>query len=162
MPCLSIRLRLQRHCVIIYQKSAVQTVAHIKGIHIVLKGILILLGFQVAGEFLAALFELPFPGAVIGMGLLFLFLLLRGGSPLILTTTSSALFPYIPLFLMPACVGAISYAGLLKDEWVAIAVSLTLSSALGFLAIPILMRCSSALFQSSNTADVAPQDKSND
>jgi len=116
------------------------------GRHKLLKGVLILLSFQLAGEFISSLLALPFPGAVIGMALLFLFLLIKGSTPLPLSTTSSALFPYIPLFLMPACVGAMSYWALLKDEWIALSIALTVSIVIAFFLIPVFMRGSLLLF----------------
>lgn len=105
-----------------------------------LKGLLVLIGFQLAGEFIAAQFLLPFPGAVIGMGLLFLYLLTKGGTPEPLLTTSTALFPYIPLFLMPACVGAMGYWSLLQEEWLALIVSLTISTILTIALVPYILQ----------------------
>lgn len=105
-----------------------------------LKGLLILIGFQLGGEFVSSLFSLPFPGAVIGMGLLFIYLILRGATPEPLVTTSAALFPYIPLFLMPACVGAMGYWGLLKEEWQALLAALTLSTVAVIIFTPFVLQ----------------------
>ncbi|OUS25820.1 hypothetical protein A9Q99_20405 [Gammaproteobacteria bacterium 45_16_T64] len=105
-----------------------------------LKGLLILIGFQLAGDFISSYFQLPFPGSVIGMGLLFVFLCIFGKTPKPLKATSSAIFPYIPLFLMPACVGAMSYWGLLKDEWVALILALTVSTIVAIITIPHILR----------------------
>jgi len=105
-----------------------------------LKGLLILIGFQLAGEFISAQFGLPFPGAVIGMGILFLYLLIKGNTPKPLSTTSTALFPYIPLFLMPACVGAMGYWSLLQEEWLALIVALTVSTITTIALTPYIMK----------------------
>ena len=105
-----------------------------------LKGLLVLIGFQLAGEFISAQFNLPFPGAVIGMGLLFLYLLVKGGTPKPLSTTSTALFPYIPLFLMPACVGAMGYWSLLQEEWLALIIALTASTITTIALTPYIMQ----------------------
>jgi len=105
-----------------------------------LKGLLILIGFQLVGEFISAQFHLPFPGSVIGMGLLFLFLLIKGNTPKPLLTTSTALFPYIPLFLMPACVGAMGYWSLLQEEWLALIVALTVSTITTIALTPYIMQ----------------------
>ncbi len=105
-----------------------------------LKGLLILIGFQLAGEFISAQFQLPFPGAVIGMGLLFVYLVIKGRTPIPLSTTSTALFPYIPLFLMPACVGAMGYWPLLQEEWLALIVALTVSTITTIVITPYIMQ----------------------
>lgn len=115
-----------------------------------LKGLLILIGFQLAGEFAVTLLGLPFPGSVVGMGLLFIFLLLNRRTPEPLLTTSTALFPYIPLFLMPACVGAMGYWALIQEQWIALTVALTLSTVAVIIAIPSIMRGTTALFRFSN------------
>ena len=125
-----------------------------------LKGLLVLIGFQLAGEFISAQFNLPFPGAVIGMGLLFLYLLVKGGTPEPLSTTSTALFPYIPLFLMPACVGAMGYWSLLQEEWLALIIALTVSTITTIALTPYIMQFFMSL--SSNADDVADKEPSND
>ena len=116
-----------------------------------LKGLLVLIGFQLAGDFISAQFHLPFPGAVIGMGLLFLYLLIKGGTPKPLLTTSTALFPYIPLFLMPACVGAMGYWSLLQEEWLALIIALTVSTITTIALTPYIMQFFMSL--SPNTRD---------
>lgn len=105
-----------------------------------LKGLLILIGFQLTGEFISAQFRLPFPGSVIGMGLLFLYLLIKGNTPQPLSTTSTALFPYIPLFLIPACVGAMGYWALLQDEWLALLIALSVSTITTIALTPLIMQ----------------------
>jgi holin-like protein len=105
-----------------------------------LKGLLILIGFQLTGEFISAQFLLPFPGSVIGMGLLFLYLLIKGNTPQPLSTTSTALFPYIPLFLMPACVGAMGYWSFLQEEWFALLIALSVSTITTIALTPLIMQ----------------------
>ena len=122
-----------------------------------LKGLLVLIGFQLAGEFISAQFHLPFPGAVVGMGLLFLYLVIKGRTPKPLSTTSVALFPYIPLFLMPACVGAMGYWSLLQEEWLALLIALTVSTVTTIAFTPFIMRF--FMSPSSNTSGQANRSK---
>ncbi len=117
---------------------------------VLLKGLLVLIGFQLAGEFISAQFHLPFPGAVIGMGLLFLYLMIKGSTPKTLSTTSTALFPYIPLFLMPACVGAMGYWSLLQEEWLALLIALTVSTITTIALTPYIMRFFMSLSSSAS------------
>ena len=125
-----------------------------------LKGLLVLIGFQLAGEFISAQFNLPFPGAVIGMGLLFLYLLVKGGTPKPLSTTSTALFPYIPLFLMPACVGAMGYWSLLQEEWLALIIALTASTITTIALTPYIMQFFMSFLSSAD--DMENRGRSND
>ncbi|MBV1919751.1 MAG: CidA/LrgA family protein [Pseudomonadales bacterium] len=124
-----------------------------------LKGLLILIGFQLTGEFISAQFQLPFPGSVIGMGLLFLYLLLKGNTPQPLSTTSTALFPYIPLFLMPACVGAMGYWSLLQEEWLALLIALSVSTITTIALTPFIIRFFMSL--ASNSGKQSSGDNSN-
>ena len=127
-----------------------------------LKGLLILIGFQLAGEFIITLLELPFPGSVVGMGLLFIFLLLYRSTPEPLLTTSNALFPYIPLFLMPACVGAMGYWALIEEQWFALFVALTLSTVCAIVITPTIMRTTTILFRFNGAKTRSSKRNAND
>ncbi|MDE2265782.1 MAG: CidA/LrgA family protein [Alphaproteobacteria bacterium] len=79
---------------------------------------------QLAGTALQILFALPVPGAVIGMLLLFVALLVRRNIPAGLQLTSLTLLRYLPLLFVPAGVGVMQQFGLLKREWLPISASL--------------------------------------
>ena len=70
-----------------------------------LRGLTWLVLFQLFGTALNVLLLPMLPGPIIGMLLLFVFLLLRGevGEPL--TVAASGLLRYLPLLLVPAAVG---------------------------------------------------------
>jgi holin-like protein len=79
---------------------------------------------QLAGTAVQILFALPIPGAVIGMLLLFIGLLVRRKIPDDLQLTSLTLLRYLPLLFVPAGVGVMQQFGLLKREWLPITASL--------------------------------------
>jgi len=96
-----------------------------------LKGIIILLAFFLGGEFIAQLFAWPIPGSVIGMLLLFVFLLLRGSLPKSLKHSSDSLLPFLPLFIVPASVGIVNHLYLLQQDGWLLAVAMVVSLVLG-------------------------------
>jgi len=104
-----------------------------------LKGFLMLIGFQLAGEAISIAGQLPVPGPVIGMILLFLTLLISG-IPDHLAKTSASLLPYLPLFLIPASVGVMKFTRLLENEFWAILLALVISLTLSFLLTPLIMK----------------------
>ncbi|WP_339525848.1 CidA/LrgA family protein [Pseudomonas sp. EA_35y_Pfl2_R111] len=92
-----------------------------------LRGLSWLVLCQLLGTALNVLLIPILPGPIIGMLLLFGFLLLRGevGEPLHLASTS--LLKYLPLLLVPPAVGVMAYAtDIFADFW-AIAGALLLS-----------------------------------
>ena len=107
--------------------------------HSMLKGFLMLIGFQLAGEAISIAGQIPVPGPVIGMILLFLTLLISG-IPVHLAKTSASLLPYLPLFLIPASVGVMKFTSLLENEFWAILLALVISLTLSFLLTPLIMK----------------------
>lgn len=95
-----------------------------------LHGILTLLLFQFVGECISKLFELKIPGAIIGMVLLLLFLIIRKGSFHALDTSVFWLLRYLPLFIIPAAAGIITQFETISNELFAILASLFFGTAL--------------------------------
>lgn len=100
----------------------------------------LLLLFQLAGEVIVQLFALPVPGPVIGMTLLFLTLVVRGGASEDLRHTANGLLQHLSLLFVPAGAGVMVHFGRLGNEWVAIAVALIASTAIT-LAVTGLVLC---------------------
>lgn len=96
-----------------------------------LYGLIVFLLYLLAGDFVAHLFSLPVPGSVLGMMLLFITLLVRGGVTPELKNSSNGLLPYLPLFIVPASVGIVNFAGLLEQEGVALMSAILISLAVG-------------------------------
>ena len=105
-----------------------------------LGAITLLLVYQLAGEVLVQLTGLPVPGPVVGMLLLFLTLMARGGAPEGLRETSQQILSHLSLLFVPAGVGVMLHFGRLGAEWLAIAVALVASTVLTIAATAIVMR----------------------
>lgn len=91
----------------------------------------VLLICQLAGEAIARLLSLPVPGPVIGMILLFLGLLWRGGVPEAVQETAGGLLRHLSLLFVPAGVGVMVHVGRLEAEALPIAVALFGSTLFG-------------------------------
>lgn len=100
----------------------------------------ILLVYQLVGEILVRTIELPVPGPVLGMLLLFATLLLRGSAPPALTTTAQGLLRHLALLFVPAGVGVIVHLGRVQAEWLPIALILAGGLVLTLLTTALTMR----------------------
>lgn len=105
-----------------------------------LQGLIILIALQLIGECISHYAELPIPGAIIGMLLLLIYLMIAGSVSESLSSTSQKLFPYLPLLLIPASVGVIQYGGLLEKEGFAILMALVISLIISFTATPFIFK----------------------
>ena len=92
-----------------------------------IRGLIILLGFQGAGEVVSRLFALPVPGPVIGLVLLLCFLIRRGKVDAPIDTVASALVRNLGVLFVPAAVGVVMFLPQLKANFWAIGVALTVS-----------------------------------
>jgi holin-like protein len=102
-----------------------------------IESLVVLLFCQLLGEALVHALALPLPGPVAGMMLLFLALLWRGrkvpGQPQVpdaLADTSDALLRNLSLLFIPAAVGIVQHVGILRENGLAIAVAIVVSTAL--------------------------------
>ncbi|AYO85621.1 CidA/LrgA family protein [Methylobacterium brachiatum] len=107
---------------------------------------------QLLGEILARGAGVPVPGPVIGMGLMFGFLLLRDsrlGLPRILPkpltdgtleTTARGLLMNLSLMFVPAGVGVIGRLDLLRAQGLKLAIVLVVSTALSLLVTVLVFR----------------------
>lgn len=98
----------------------------------VLRGIAILLLLQLVGEAIVQLAGLPFPGPVVGMGVLFGALIVRGETPSSLRSASRGLLRHFPLLFVPAGVGVLLHLDRLAAQWFPIAAALVVSLVLTF------------------------------
>jgi holin-like protein len=99
--------------------------------------ILILIGCQLLGELIREALSLPIPGPVVGMFLLAAILVVRGQSAGGASTKSSldktagTLISHMGLLFVPAGVGIIAEAHLLRQEWLPILAAVVGSTILG-------------------------------
>lgn len=94
-----------------------------------LRGLAILLSFQLVGEVLAHLLALPVPGPVVGMVLLLLALELRLPAGDDLRSTSGGLLANLSLLYVPAGVGIVQHLPRLAAEWRALVAALLVSTS---------------------------------
>lgn len=99
-------------------------------------GLTWLVAFQLLGELVVRVADLPVPGPVVGMLLLFCFLRLRryddAGS---IVRAGSALLRHLQLFFVPAGVGVVVYLGLIGREALPIGVAMLVSWLLGLAVV---------------------------
>jgi holin-like protein len=105
----------------------------------ILKFITLLLLCQLAGEVFVLWSGLPVPGPVVGMALLFAGLTLRGGIPAGLGRVVDGLLSHLSLLFVPAGVGLMRHLSMLRDEWLAISLSLVLSAVLTIAVTGLVM-----------------------
>ena len=89
-----------------------------------------LVSCQFAGEVIARGARIPLPGPVIGLVLLLVILVVRGGPDQPLRDTSNGLLRYLSLLFVPAGVGIVTQLDALARDWVAIAAAILVSTAL--------------------------------
>jgi len=108
-----------------------------------IRGFLILLAFQLVGEVAARGLALPAPGPVIGLALLIAALALYGRlRPLDEQTLAESelgratrgLLTILPLLFVPAGVGVVQYLGLLREQGLALAAALAVSTIVTLIA----------------------------
>lgn len=96
--------------------------------------------FQLIGEIIVQLFELPIPGPVIGMVILFLTLIYRGSLPENLKITAHGLLKQLGLLFVPAGSGIIAYTALIEKEWLPIMITLVVSTVLTIGVTALIMQ----------------------
>jgi len=83
---------------------------------------------QLAGEVVVRALGVTFPGPVLGMGLLFAGLLVRGQSGAALDGVADGILRHLSLLFVPAAVGVMQQAGLIAQNWLAISAALVVST----------------------------------
>lgn len=90
----------------------------------------LLLVYQTFGEVIVQLAELPVPGPVIGMLLLFATLCYRGSAPAWLRDPCQQLLAHLSLLFVPAGVGVMLHFQRIGAEWFAISLALIASTVI--------------------------------
>jgi len=94
----------------------------------VIPGLLVLLGCQLAGEFVVRLLDLPVPGPVAGMVLLLVLLqVLRPARDSAVPRVAEGLLKHLQLLFVPAGVGVVQYLSVIGASAVPIVVGLFVS-----------------------------------
>lgn len=95
-----------------------------------LYGFLILIGCQLVGEIIVGTTGITIPGAVVGMVVLFIGLMLNIGIPDGLDEAGNGLLKHIGLLFVPAGAGISMFLGLIAEEWDVILVASVSSTIL--------------------------------
>jgi holin-like protein len=95
-----------------------------------IRGLTLLFVCQLAGEIVVRALGSPFPGPVLGMGLLFAGLLIRGHAGAELEPVADTILRNLSLLFVPAAVGIVQQVDLIAEHWGAIFTSLILSTLL--------------------------------
>ena len=93
----------------------------------------LLLGCQLAGEFIALGLGLPIPGPVLGLVILLASLALRPPLASALRPTTQVILAHLSLMFVPAGVGVIGNLDVLSSDWARLLVVLILSTILSML-----------------------------
>ena len=94
---------------------------------------------QLAGELTTRTFHFSMPGPVLGMVFLFCFLMIRGSVPANLSSVADGLLNHLSLLFVPAGVGIMLHFRLLGNDWLAISLTLVVSTILTIVATALMM-----------------------
>lgn len=100
----------------------------------------LLLVFQLAGELVVQILDIPVPGPVLGMGMLFAVLLTMGQVPDWLRDTARTLLSHLSILFVPAGVGIMLHFRRVSEEWLAIVLAVVLSTLLTVAITALSMR----------------------
>ena len=101
----------------------------------VVPGLTWLLGCQLVGEVLAHATGAPVPGAVLGMVVLLVVLLVRRREDTSAHVAADALLPHLQLLFIVPGVGVVAYGAVIGADWLPIVVALVGSWVLGLATI---------------------------
>lgn len=118
-----------------------------------LNGITILLIYQLVGEVSVLYLELPVPGPVMGMVLLFVTLLIRRKTPESLDTAASTLLSHLSLLFIPAGVGMMVHFERIGNEWLPISIAIILSAIITIAATALIMLGCNRLLEKMSKKD---------
>jgi holin-like protein len=105
-----------------------------------LRSLTTLLVFQCLGEGISYLFSLPVPGPVIGMLLLFAFVMLRPKVADAIEPTALELLRHLSLLFIPAGVGIMVSVDKIRGDALAVVVSLAVSTTLAIAVTALVTR----------------------
>ena len=120
-----------------------------------LNAITTLLLFQLIGEVLSQVLNLPIPGPVVGMALLFLTLLVRAPVAQQLRETAQNMLQHLSLLFVPAGVGVMLHVRRVADEWLAIVVALVLSTVITVAVTAFTIQVVTRLVRSFNNQETS-------
>ncbi len=103
-------------------------------------GLIILVLYHQLGQLLMTWVQWPIPGAVFGMLMMFITLLVVKQPPQSIQQSSEFLLRHLALLFVPAGVGIMLLFDLIKNEWLAMVVSMVLSTLVSLAFVAWLMQ----------------------
>lgn len=116
-------------------------------------GFMVLLLFELLGEVLVLLLNLPTPGPVVGMLLLLITLMFLKKVPEDLDQTATTLLSHLSLLFVPAGVGVMVHFQRIRSEWLAILVALLVSTIVTLIVTAWTMQVCSYWFVRRGRSD---------
>ena len=104
-----------------------------------LKSLLFIFGFLIAGEFVSWLFQLPVAGNILGMVFIFIALKLKLVNLKDVKPASDKLIKYLVIFFIPYGVGLMVHFNLIAQYWVPISLAVIFSSILTLYVTAIIL-----------------------
>ncbi len=95
---------------------------------------------QLLGEIGVNALGIPIPGPVLGMVIMFAYLMMRGGVSKPLGEVSDTLLRHLSLLFVPAGVGIVLHFDLLREDWLPIGLGLVISTLLTIVVSAAIMR----------------------
>ena len=105
-----------------------------------LESLAVLLLCQLIGELTVVSLQIPVPGPVVGMAILFFGLMLRGNIPEDLARTANGILGQLSLLFVPAGVGVMTHLTLLGKQWLPLSISLLVSTVLTIAVTGLMMQ----------------------
>ncbi|WP_226644206.1 CidA/LrgA family protein [Microbulbifer variabilis] len=103
-------------------------------------GIAILFGSERLGSLIGTALALPVPGAVVGMLLLLIGLMIYGGVPRGLAKVSAQLLFLLPLLFLPAATGVFFLRNLTLSDWLALLAAILFGTLISLTLCTLLLR----------------------
>lgn len=105
-----------------------------------LETFIVLLAYHFVGELIVRSLNWPIPGAVLGMLLLFLTLVIKRGLPTFLAENTPRFMSIFVLMFVPAGVGVMQYFDLLADNFIGMTITLVVAVIVTQLASAWLLK----------------------
>ncbi|MDX1589239.1 MAG: CidA/LrgA family protein [Oleiphilaceae bacterium] len=105
-----------------------------------IRGLTVILGFQLGGMALAQIPAMPLPGAILGMLLFFVYLLVSRGGGADEQKVGTLLLKHLPLFFIPAGVGVMTFGAIITEQALALILALFLGTGVAFVVTAALMQ----------------------
>jgi len=116
---------------------------------IFINGLTILLLYQLMGEVTVRWLDLPVPGPVLAMIMLFISLVIKGSTPSALQSSANTILSHLSLLFIPAGVGIMAHFERLQNEWLPISLSVVLSTVITLIFSAAVMMAMNKLFNFS-------------